>query len=155
AIGVPTLVLHRTGDQFTRIDHGRYLAEHIRGARFVELPGDDHLFYAGETEAMIAEIQQFLTGMRTVPEIDRVLATVLFTDIVGSTERAAELGDRAWRELIGVHNDITRRELARYRGREIRFTGDGFLITFDGPARAMAGPGRTSRSSRAGIGSAS
>ena len=137
AIRVPTLILHRAGDQFMRIDHGRYLAEHIRGARFVELPGDDHLFYAGETEAMIAEIQQFLTGMRTVPEIDRVLATVLFTDIVASTQRAAELGDRAWRELIGVHNDITRREVERYRGREIRFTGDGFLITFDGPARAI------------------
>lgn len=137
AIRVPTLVVHRAGDQFIRIDHGRYLAEHIRGARFVEVPGDDHLFYAGETEAMLAEIQQFLTGMRTVPEIDRVLATILFTDIVASTQRAAELGDRAWRELIGVHNDITRRELVRHRGREIRFTGDGFLVTFDGPARAI------------------
>ena len=137
AIRVPTLVLHRTGDQFIRVDHGRYLAEHIRGARFVELPGDDHLFYVGETEAMLAEIQQFLTGMRTVPEIDRALATVLFTDIVASTKRNAELGDRAWRELISVHNDITRRELARYRGREIKFTGDGFLVTFDGPSRAI------------------
>lgn len=137
AIRVPTLVLHRTGDRFIRSEHGRYLAEHIPGARFVELPGEDHLFYVGETETMIAEIREFLTGMRTVQEIDRVLATVLFTDIVGSTERAAGIGDRAWRELIGVHNDITRREIARYRGQEIRCTGDGFLITFDGPARAI------------------
>ncbi len=137
AIRVPTLILHRAGDRFIRSDHGRFLAEHIRGAKFVELPGEDHLFYVGETEPIIAEIREFLTGMRTVPEIDRVLATVLFTDIVGSTERAADIGDRAWRELIGLHNDITRLELARYRGREIRFTGDGFLITFDGPARAI------------------
>ena len=149
AIRVPTLILHRTGDQFIRVDHGRYLAEHIRGARFVELPGDDHLFYVGETEAMLAEVQQFLTGMRTVPEIDRVLATVLFTDIVGSTERAADLGDRAWRELIGTHNDITRRELARHRGREIRFTGDGFLATFDGPARAIHSAGAITHAIRA------
>jgi pimeloyl-ACP methyl ester carboxylesterase len=137
AIQVPTLVLHRAGDRFIRSDHGRYLAKHIRGAKFVELAGEDHLFYVGETEPIIAEIREFLTGMRTVPDIDRVLATILFTDIVGSTERAADIGDRAWRELIGLHNDITRRELVRYRGREIRFTGDGFLITFDGPARAI------------------
>ncbi|MGR9106122.1 MAG: adenylate/guanylate cyclase domain-containing protein [Gammaproteobacteria bacterium] len=137
AIQVPTLVLHRSGDRFIRVEQGRFVAEHIPGAKFVELPGEDHLFYAGETEPMIAEIHEFLTGTRTVREIDRVLATVVFTDIVGSTERAANLGDRAWRELIGLHNDITRRELARYRGREVRFTGDGFLITFDGPARAI------------------
>lgn len=137
AIRVPTLVLHRRGDQFIRIDHGRFLAEHIPSAKFVELPGQDHLFYVGETEKMISEIQEFLTGMRTAPEIDRVLATVLFTDIVGSTELAADIGDRAWRQIIGAHNDITRGEISRYRGREIRFTGDGFLITFDGPARAI------------------
>ena len=137
AIRVPTLVLHRTGDQFIRIEHGRYLAEHIPDAEFVELPGDDHLFYAGETEPIISEVQQFLTGMRTVPEIDRVLATVMFTDIVDSTQHAAEIGDRAWWELIDEHNDITRRQLAQHRGNEIKFMGDGFLVTFDGPARAI------------------
>jgi class 3 adenylate cyclase len=137
AIRVPTLVLHQAGDQFIRIDHGRYLAEHIPGADSWSCQETITSFYVGETEAMLAEIHQFLTGTRAVPEIDRVLATVLFTDIVASTRRAAELGDCAWRELIGVHNDITRRELARHRGREIRFTGDGFLVTFDGPARAI------------------
>lgn len=137
AIQVPTLVLHRTGDRFIGIEHGRYLAEHIPGAKFVELPGEDHLFYVGDAEAMHAEIRQFLTGMRSVPEIDRVLATVLFTDIVASTEHAAEMGDRAWRELLATHYDIARRELEQHRGREIKCLGDGFLATFDGPARAI------------------
>jgi pimeloyl-ACP methyl ester carboxylesterase len=140
AIRAPTLILHRSGDQFFRVEQGRYLAEHIEGASFVELPGEDHLFYAGETGAMLAEIQQFLTGMRSVPEIDRVLATVLFTDIVGSTERAAELGDRAWREILATHREIVRRELDLHRGREIKFLGDGLLATFDGPARAIQAP---------------
>jgi pimeloyl-ACP methyl ester carboxylesterase len=137
AIRQPTLVLHRKGDQFIRIDHGRYLAQHIPDAKFVELPGDDHLFYVGETEAMLAEIQQFLTGMRMAPEIDRVLATVLFTDIVGSTEYAAKLGDRAWRDILGKHHDLARLELDLHRGRAIKFLGDGVLATFDGPARAV------------------
>ena len=136
-IRVPTLVLHRAGNLFIDVRHGRYLAEHIPGARFVELPGNDHLFHVGETEAMLAEIEQFLTGERPVPEIDRVLATVLFTDIVGSTERAAALGDHAWRSLLDAHHDAARRELERHRGREIEFVGDGLLATFDGPARAI------------------
>ncbi len=137
AIRVPTLVLHRTDNRFIGVGHGRYLAEHIPGAKFVEIPGEDHLFHVGETEAMLGEIEEFLTGVRSVPESDRVLATVLFTDIVGSTERAAALGDRAWRDLLDAHHAIVRRELERYRGREIEFAGDGLLATFDGPARAI------------------
>lgn len=137
AIRVPTLVLHRAGDHYIRVGHGRYLAEHIPGAKYVELPGDDHLFHVGDTEAMLGEIEEFLTGMRPVPEIDRVLATVLFTDIVGSTERAAALGDHAWRALLDSHHEIARQQLERHRGREIEFVGDGLLATFDGPARAI------------------
>ncbi len=137
AIRVPTLVLHRVGNRFISVNHGRYLAEHIAGARFVELPGEDHLFHAGDTEVMLGEVEEFLTGVRSVPEIDRVLATVLFTDIVGSTERAAALGDRAWRELLDTHHAIARRELDRHRGREVEFVGDGLFATFDGPARAI------------------
>jgi class 3 adenylate cyclase len=137
AIRVPTLVVHRTGNRFIDIRHGRYLAAHIPGARFVEVPGEDHLFHAGNVEAMLGEIEEFLTGVRSVPDIDRVLATVLFTDIVGSTERAAALGDRAWREVLDAHHAIVRRELERHRGCEIEFVGDGALATFDGPARAI------------------
>jgi class 3 adenylate cyclase len=137
AIRVPTLVLHRTGNRFMSVRHGRYLAEHITGAKLVELPGDDHLFHAGDGEAMIGEIEEFLTGERPAPELDRVLATVLFTDIVGSTERAAALGDHAWRTLLDAHHEIARRELGRHRGREIELVGDGLLATFDGPARAI------------------
>jgi class 3 adenylate cyclase len=137
AIRVPTLVLHRAGNRFIDVRHGRYLAEHITGARFVELAGEDHLFHAGDGEAMLGEVEEFLTGVRSVAEADRVLATVLFTDIVGSTERAAALGDRAWHELLDAHHAIVRRELDRHRGREIQFQGDGLLATFDGPARAI------------------
>jgi pimeloyl-ACP methyl ester carboxylesterase len=137
AIRVPTLVLHRAGNRFIDIRRGRYLAEHIAGAKFVEIPGDDHLFHLGETEIILNEIEEFLTGERPVPEIDRVLATVLFTDIVGSTERAAVLGDHAWRSLLDAHHDVARRALERHRGREVEFVGDGLLATFDGPARAI------------------
>jgi len=133
---VPTLVLHRAGDRFIRAGNGRYLAEHIPGAQYVELPGEDALF-VGDTEMLLGEMEEFLTGTRPVPEIDRVLATVLFTDIVGSTERAATLGDRAWRTLLDTHHGIVRQELERHRGREIKTVGDGFLATFDGPARAI------------------
>jgi class 3 adenylate cyclase len=132
---VPTLVLHRVGDRRIRVGHGRYLAEHIPGAKYVEVPGDYHAFSVVET--MLGEIEEFLTGVRPVPEIDRVLATVLFTDIVGSTERAATLGDRAWHALLDTHHGIVRRELERHRGREVKTVGDGFLATFDGPARAI------------------
>jgi pimeloyl-ACP methyl ester carboxylesterase len=136
-IQVPTLVLHRAGNRHIRVGHGRYLAEHIPQAKYVEVPGDEHFFHVGDTEVVLAEIEEFLTGVRPAAEFDRVLATVLFTDIVGSTERAAVLGDRAWRALLDTHNAIVRRELNRHRGREIKAAGDGFLATFDGPARAI------------------
>ncbi len=137
AIRVPTLVLHRTGDRDIDVGGARWLAERIPGARFVELPGDDHLPWAGDQDALLGEIEEFLTGMRHVDVSDRVLATVLFTDIVGSTERAAALGDREWRELLSRHHVLVRRELERFRGREIDTAGDGFLASFDGPARGI------------------
>ena len=137
AIRVPTLVLHRTGDRTIPIESGRYLAEHIPEASFVELAGDDHLPWIGDADAVLGEIEQFLTGTRSRPESDRVLATVLFTDIVGSTARAAELADAAWRDLLEAHHARVRDQLARYAGREIGTTGDGFLAIFDGPARAV------------------
>jgi len=136
-IQVPTLVLHRVGNRHMRVGHGRYLAEHIPGAKYVELPGDEQFFHSGDTEMMLGEIEEFLTGIRPAAEFDRVLSTVLFTDIVDSTEHAAVLGDRAWRALLDTHNDIVRRELGRHRGQEIKSSGDGFLATFDGPARAV------------------
>lgn len=137
AIRVPTLVVHRGGDAHIRAGHGRYLADHIPGARFVELPGDDHDFSVGDVEAVVDEAEEFLTGDRHPPDADRVLATVLFTDICKSTERAAELGDRRWGQLLAAHHAAVRRELARFRGREVKTAGDGFLATFDGPARAV------------------
>jgi pimeloyl-ACP methyl ester carboxylesterase len=136
-IRVPTLVLHRAGDRVTNVEEGRYLARKIPDARYVELPGDDHLAFVGDADAINDEIEEFLTGTRQAPEPDRVLATVLFTDIVGSTERAAALGDRRWRDLLDEHHAVTRRELERFRGREVHSTGDGFLATFDGPARGV------------------
>jgi pimeloyl-ACP methyl ester carboxylesterase len=136
-VRVPTVVLHRQGDQATRIEGGRYIADRIPGARFIELPGVDHVPWIGDSESLIGEIEEFITGVRHPPERDRLLATVLFTDIVGSTERAATLGDRAWRTLLDTHHGIVRRELERHRGREVRTVGDGFLATFDGPARAI------------------
>jgi class 3 adenylate cyclase len=136
-IRVPTLVLHRTGDLDANIAEGRYIAERIAGAKFVELPGIDHLPWAGNQDDILDEIEEFLTGIRPAPQSDRMLATVLFTDIVGSTERAASLGDRAWREVLDRHHASVRSELAHFRGQEIATTGDGFLATFDGPARAV------------------
>jgi pimeloyl-ACP methyl ester carboxylesterase len=136
-IRVPTLVLHRTGDHDVNVAEGRYLASKIPGAKFVELPGDDHWIAAGDVDALADEIEQFLTGTRPVPELDRVLATVLFTDIVASTERAVELGDRRWRDLLSAHEAAVRHELDRFRGREVDTAGDGFLAAFDGPARAV------------------
>ncbi|MFL5798933.1 MAG: alpha/beta fold hydrolase [Actinomycetota bacterium] len=132
-IRVPTLVIAR-GE---RVGHGRYLAAHIPNARYVELPGVDVFGWAGDREGIAGEIQEFVTGVRPAPEPDRVLATVLFTDIVGSTQEAARLGDRKWRDLIQSHNSIVRRELERFRGREVHTSGDGFLAMFDGPARAI------------------
>jgi pimeloyl-ACP methyl ester carboxylesterase len=137
SIRVPTLVLHRVGNRLVRVEHARYLADHIAGARYVELEGDDHWIWTGGADALLDEIQEFLTGSRVAAEPDRVLATVLFTDIVGSTVRAAELGDRGWREVLDAHDDTVRKQLERFRGREVKRTGDGFLATFDGPARAI------------------
>jgi pimeloyl-ACP methyl ester carboxylesterase len=136
-IGVPTLVVHRSGDRSLPVEGARYLAERIRGARLVELPGVDHLPFVGDQNAILDEIEEFLTGVRRGTEIDRVLATVLFTDIVGSTERAIQLGDREWRDLLEGHHLLVRRELERWRGTEVATAGDGFLATFDGPARAI------------------
>jgi class 3 adenylate cyclase len=136
-IGVPTLCLHRTGDRDVNVDEGRYIASLIPGARFVELPGSDHWLAAGDVDALADEIEEFLTGVRPLAEPDRVLATVLFTDIVGSTERAVELGDRRWRDLLAGHDATVRRQLERFRGREVDTAGDGFFATFDGPARAV------------------
>jgi class 3 adenylate cyclase/pimeloyl-ACP methyl ester carboxylesterase len=137
AISVPTLVMHRRDDRFLAIAHGRYIAEHVEGARFVELPGNDHHFYSGDFDPILDEIQEFLTGARSTPEADRVLSTVLFTDLVGSTERAAELGDHRWRDVLDSHDEISRQHVERFRGRFIKTTGDGVLATFDGPARAV------------------
>jgi len=136
-IRVPTLVLHCTGDRAVNVENGRYLGRHIPNAKYVELPGADHFPYVGDTEAILAEIEEFLTGARHAPEADRVLATVLFTDIVGSTTHAAGIGDQRWRDLLGSYQALVRRELARSRGREVKTLGDGFLATFDGPARAI------------------
>jgi class 3 adenylate cyclase/dienelactone hydrolase len=135
-IQVPTLVLHRTGDLDSGVDEGRYIADRITGARFVELQGDDHVPWI-DADQVVDEIEEFLTGVRPAPEPDRVLATVLFTDLVESTKRAAELGDRRWRELLEAHHAAVRSQLGRFRGREIDTAGDGFLATFDGPARAI------------------
>ena len=138
AVRVPTLVIHRTGDKTVSVEGGRDVAAHIPGARLVELPGVDHLFYVGENADEISDaIEEFLTGSRAPVAVDRVLATVLFTDIVGSTERAAALGDQRWRDLLDKHHATIRRNLARFRGHEIKTTGDGFLATFDGPARGV------------------
>ena len=137
AIGVPTLVIAHAESARIPIEHSRYLAEHIPGARYLELPGNENLLWAGDQQGLIAEVQEFLTGVRPRDEPDRVLATVLFTDIVDSTRRASELGDRRWRSLLAAHDRAARAELDRYRGREIHTTGDGFLAVFDGPARAI------------------
>jgi pimeloyl-ACP methyl ester carboxylesterase len=136
-IRVPTLVIHRKGDCDANVEEGRWIAKQIPNARFVELSGEDHLPWVGHQDAVIDEVQEFLTGARAIPEPNRVLATVLFTDIVGSTERAAVMGDRAWQELLDSHHALVRKELAQFRGREIKTVGDAFIATFDGPARAM------------------
>jgi len=130
-------VMHRVGDAYREVGHARYLAAHIPGAKLVELPGRDHLPYVGDQNSVLDEVEEFLTGVRRGPEPDRVLATILFTDIVGSTERAAQAGDDRWRDLLDRHNVLIRRELDHFRGREVDTAGDGFLATFDGPARAV------------------
>ncbi len=137
SIRVPTLVLHRTDDSFLKVEHSRYIASKVPGARYVELEGGDNMFSVGDSEAVIGEIEEFLTGTRHEREPDRMLATVLFTDICDSTKKAAEMGDRGWRFLLERHDALFRQALARHRGREVKRTGDGFLATFDGPARAI------------------
>jgi class 3 adenylate cyclase/esterase/lipase len=137
SISAPTVVMHRTDDRDVRVEEGRYIASRIPGARFVEFPGADHMWWTESREAILDDVEELVTGVRPAPEPDRVLATVLFTDSVGSTERARALGDRAWTELLVRHHALVRRELERFRGREVDNAGDGFLATFDGPARAV------------------
>ncbi len=137
AIRVPTLILHSVNDLTVNVGAGRYLAEHIPGAMYVELQGADHVPWLSDADVIVDEIEEFLTGTRHSPEADRVLATVLFTDIVGATENASKLGDRRWHDLLDSHHALVRRELTRFRGREIDTAGDGFFATFDGPARAV------------------
>jgi len=139
SVHVPTLVIHITGDQTVNVEGGRFLAEHIPGAQLLELPGDDHLFFIHQQTAdrIIDAVAEFLTGSVATAGDDRVLATVLFTDIVGSTARAEQLGDQRWHDLLDAHHTTVRRELARARGNEVKSLGDGFLATFDGPARAV------------------
>jgi class 3 adenylate cyclase len=146
AIRVPTLVVHRSGDRIVPVEQGRWFGEHIPGARWVELPGEDHLWWV-DGDDILDEVESFLTGAPAHREPDRVLATVLFTDIVDSTRRASELGDRRWRDLMATHDRLIRRELERHRGREVKTLGDGFLATFDGPGRAI----RCARSISAGV----
>jgi class 3 adenylate cyclase len=137
AITVPSLILHRRDDTVVPVGQGRYLAEQIPDARYVELSGSDHLVTAGNQDALVDEIEEYLVGSRRAHEPERTLATVMFTDIVGSTERTSELGDRRWRHLLECHNDVVRQQLAIHRGGEVKTLGDGFLATFDGPARAI------------------
>jgi pimeloyl-ACP methyl ester carboxylesterase/class 3 adenylate cyclase len=138
SIQAPTLVLHRTGNRHHRVEYGRYLAQSIPGARLVELTGaDSNPFHAGDFDPILDEIEQFLTGTRAEPALDRVLATIVFTDIVGSTDMAAARGDAGWLELLRGHDEIVRDSIRRYRGREVSHTGDGFVAIFDGPARAV------------------
>jgi class 3 adenylate cyclase len=137
AIVAPTLVLHRSGDRFIRSDAGRYLAQHIVGAKHVELPGDDHFHFVGDSDALLDEIEEFLTGSRQGAEGDVVMAVILFTDIVSSTEQSARMGHRQWSALSDAHDAMVRTNLGRQRGREIKTIGDGFLATFDSASRAV------------------
>jgi len=136
-LSVPTLVLHVEGNRLLPVGHGRFLAETIAHAQYRELSGEDHVVSGTAADEMVDEIQEFLTGTRSEPDVDRVLATVLFTDIVESTRRAVALGDRDWRELLNRHDEAIRRQLTQFRGTMVKGTGDGALATFDGPARAI------------------
>lgn len=133
----PTLVIHRTGDRWYPIGHGRYLAEHIPNARLVELPGSDHSIEAGDSDLVVRHIEDFLTGTSQAPNLDGVLATLLFTDLVSSTEELSHRGDQSWRGILDRHDALVGRQLQRYRGHLVKLTGDGLLATFDGPARAV------------------
>jgi class 3 adenylate cyclase len=136
-VQVPVLLLHHKGDRAVNVRQSRWLAEHLPDARLVELPGIDHVVVVGEIDEVMAEIEEFVTGERPEIEPDRVLATVLFSDLVESTAQAAAVGDHRWRELLDAHDEAVRAELERHRGRLVKTTGDGVLATFDGPARAI------------------
>lgn len=133
----PTLVMHRVDSAFVGVRHGRYLAEHIVGARYVEIPGADALYWVGDTTPILAEIEEFITGKRGGSDLERVLTTIVFTDMVGSTERAASLGDDHWRDLLDSHDTVVRRQLRRFGGREVNTAGDGFVATFSSPSVAL------------------
>ena len=137
SISVPTLVLHRSGDRWYSVPEAQYLADHIPGAKLVVLPGDDHMPWWGDQEPLMGEIQEFLTGARNSPPTERVLLTVLVTDIVGSTEMVAAMGDLRWKDLLHAHDAIVRREVKNFDGQEINTTGDGFVLAFTGPTRAI------------------
>ncbi len=136
-VSVPTLILHRSGSPVYRVEAGRYLASHIPGSRFVELPGDDFTFYFGDVDAVVDEVEEFLTGGRQGPEGEVITTTILFTDIVASTEQAAKMGHRKWTALSDAHDTMVRSVLERHRGREVKTVGDGFLATFDSTSRAV------------------
>jgi class 3 adenylate cyclase len=157
-ISVPTLVLHREGNRYIHLGAGRFLAEHIPDAKFVVLSGDDHAFFVGDTDALVDEIEEFLTGARSGAEADVVMAAVLFTDIVASTEHQARVGRREWSRLTDRHDAMVRSALAHHRGHEVKTTGDGFLATFDATGRALrcateilAGAGDIGLALRAGV----
>ena len=137
SISVPTLVLHRERNRYIHLGAGRYLAEHIAGAKFVLLPGDDHVVFVGDTDSLVDEIEEFLTGARSGAEGDVLTMTVLFTDIVASTEHQARVGPREWSRLTDHHDAMVRAALSRHRGHEVKTTGDGFLATFDATGRAL------------------
>jgi hypothetical protein len=147
-IRVPTLILHRTGDLVAPVEGARLMAEKIPDARLVEFEGTDHVPFTGDFEPILDEMEEFLTGTRQARPLDRVLATVMFTDIVESTRRAADAGDRRWGELIRRHDELTRRQLDRYRGQEVKTLGDGFLATFDGRRVRSSAPARSATGSR-------
>ena len=136
-VHAPTLVLHRTGDRMVPLAHGRYVADHIDDARLMEVPGTDHFWWTQNAGLIVDEAEEFLTGSRSVSEPDRVLASILFTDIVDSTRRASDLGDRAWRVLLNQHDALAERQIERHGGRLVKTTGDGVLAMFDGPARSV------------------
>lgn len=136
-IQAPTLVLHRRGDRAVNYRAARWLSEQVKGSRYIEFEGEDHFPWVGDSEAPLSAIEEFVTGVRPAPPSERVLATVLFTDIVDSTRLAGELGDRQWRRLLAEHQELVRDRIAHFTGREIKTTGDGFLAIFDGPARAV------------------
>jgi class 3 adenylate cyclase len=147
AVRVPVLLLHRTGDRLSDVHASRYMADRLPDAKFVELPGNEHMPFFGDQDALLVPTEEFLTGTAPVSEPDRVVLTVMFTDIVDSTATATRLGDRRWEHLLAEHDDVVRGALARFRGREVETTGDGFLATFDGPARAI----RAAAAARAGL----